>query len=149
MTHCTWCEPAQGGAGGVYMLIAPSRCIRKLTSSPDYLIGLEEERRGDGQAQFLRGLQVDDQLELHGLLHGQVGGLGTLQDLIHIPGYALELVRTAHPIADEAARLHKWPDAVHGRQAARGRELDEPPAVRKEHGGVRQDEERLRVCTGH
>ena len=34
-----------------------------LTSSPDYLIGLKEERRGDGQAQFLRGLQVDDQLE--------------------------------------------------------------------------------------
>jgi hypothetical protein len=31
-----------------------------LTSSPDYLIGLEEECRGDGQAQFLRGLQVDD-----------------------------------------------------------------------------------------
>ena len=31
-----------------------------LTSSPDHLIGLEEERRGDGQAEGLGGLQVDD-----------------------------------------------------------------------------------------
>ena len=22
MTHCTWCEPARGGAGGVFMPIA-------------------------------------------------------------------------------------------------------------------------------
>jgi hypothetical protein len=50
-----------------------------LTSSPDYLIGLEEERRGDGQAQLLRGLQVDHQLEFYGPLDGQVGRLGTFE----------------------------------------------------------------------
>ena len=38
----------------------PSRCIRKLTSSPDYLIGLEEERRGNRQAEDLRGFEVND-----------------------------------------------------------------------------------------
>src|SRR6516165_10305212 len=51
-----------------------------LTSSPDHLIGLEEERRGDGQAQCLSRLEVDDQLERHGLLHGHVRRLGTVQD---------------------------------------------------------------------
>jgi hypothetical protein len=32
----------------------------------------------------LGGLQVDDQLELRGLLDGEVGGLGSLQDLVDI-----------------------------------------------------------------
>jgi hypothetical protein len=49
--------------------------------SADHLGRLEEERRGDGEAQFFGGLEVEDQLELGGLLHGQVSGLGTLQDL--------------------------------------------------------------------
>ena len=45
---------------------------------PDHLIRLEADMRGNGQAERLRGLEVDDQLELHGLLDGQVGRLGTL-----------------------------------------------------------------------
>ena len=34
-------------------------------------------------------LEVDDQLELHGLLHRQVGRLGALQDFVHVGGDAL------------------------------------------------------------
>src|SRR5213083_2565780 len=41
----------------------------------DHLIRLEEERRRDGQAKGLRGLEVDRQLKLAGPLHRQVGGL--------------------------------------------------------------------------
>ena len=41
---------------------------------------LEQERRGDRDPERLGGLQVDDQLELRGLLHGQVRGFGALQD---------------------------------------------------------------------
>src|SRR5215471_3743254 len=107
MTYCTWCEPAQGGAGGVYMLIAPSRCIRKLTSSPDDLIGLEEERRGDGQAQFLCGLQVDDQLEFRGPLNGQVGRRGAVQDLHHQTGCLPVKVGQVWPIGHEAFPARK------------------------------------------
>src|SRR5713226_1549343 len=40
----------------------------------DHLIRPEKERWGDGEAERLGGLEVDDQLELCGLLHGQVGG---------------------------------------------------------------------------
>jgi hypothetical protein len=36
---------------------------------PDYLGGLEEEGRGNGEAQGLGGLEVDDQLERGGLFH--------------------------------------------------------------------------------
>jgi hypothetical protein len=59
--------------------------IRRRGSADD-LVGLEEEGRGNGQAQRLGGLQVDDQLEGRELLHREVGGLRAFQDSIHIVG---------------------------------------------------------------
>ena len=50
----------------------------------DHLVGLEEQGRGNAQAQFLRGLEVDDQLKLHGLLHGQVRRLRPAQELVDV-----------------------------------------------------------------
>ena len=41
----------------------------------DHLIGPAQQRRRDRQAECLGGLQIDDQLELGGLLDGEVGGL--------------------------------------------------------------------------
>ena len=61
--------------------IPTSSCGRQsswLTSSADHLIRLEEERRGHRQAKFLRGFEVDDQLELHGLLYREVGRFHSL-----------------------------------------------------------------------
>ena len=59
----------------------------------DHLVRLEEEHRGDREAKRLCGLEVDDELELHGLLDGQVRGLGALQNLVHIgSGAPVELV---------------------------------------------------------
>src|SRR5262245_20301343 len=43
--------------------------------SPDHLVRLQENGRRNGEAQCLRGLQVDDQLELHGPLDGQLARL--------------------------------------------------------------------------
>jgi hypothetical protein len=48
----------------------------------DDLIGEIEDRLGDRQGEFSRGLEVDDQLECCRLLDRQVGGLGALEDLI-------------------------------------------------------------------
>ena len=45
-----------------------------------YLIRLRQQRRRDREAQRLGGLAVDDQLELRGLLDGQVGGLGAFEE---------------------------------------------------------------------
>ena len=55
------------------------------TRSPDPLV--LRERRRDRQAEGLRGLEVDEQLELGRLLlHGQVGVLGAIQDSVDMGG---------------------------------------------------------------
>ena len=46
----------------------------------DHLVGTGEQRRRNFDAQYARGLRVDDKLELGGLHDGQVGGLGALED---------------------------------------------------------------------
>jgi hypothetical protein len=65
---------------------------------PDDLGRLEEEGWGNGQAQRLGGLEVDDELKGRGLLDRQVGGLGPLQDLVHVRGDALPLLGRTWPI---------------------------------------------------
>src|SRR5207245_1440358 len=66
----------------------------------DHLIRLEEDMWGNRQPERLGSLEVDDQLELHRLLHRQVGGLGAFEDLVHIGGGAAEHVRATHPIVE-------------------------------------------------
>ena len=42
-------------------------------SSLDHLVGPDEDRLWEREAEGLGGLHIDDQLEARGLLHGQVG----------------------------------------------------------------------------
>src|SRR5215475_5319785 len=69
-----------------FCILSPSRCIRKLVGSTDHFSRLEEDGRGNGEAERLGGLEVDNQLELRGLLHRQVGRLGALEDFVHVIG---------------------------------------------------------------
>ena len=50
----------------------------------DHLIRQYEEVRREGQAKRPSRLEVEDQLVLRRLLHREVGGLHTLQDLVHV-----------------------------------------------------------------
>ena len=50
----------------------------------EHLIGQQEQRWRHRDPQRLGGLQIDHELELHGLLDREVGGLGTFQDLVYI-----------------------------------------------------------------
>ena len=56
----------------------------------DYLIRPREHIRWNRQADLLRRLQVDDELELYRLLHGEIGGLSAFQDLVHVGGRTSE-----------------------------------------------------------
>ena len=62
------------------------------------LIRPRQHIRRNRQADLLRRLQIDDELELHRLLHGEISGLAAFQYLVHIGGGAAELGVTFCPV---------------------------------------------------
>ena len=95
---------------------------------------------GRAEAKGLGRLEVDDQLELHGLLHRQVGGLRTLEDAVHVVGGAPEVRREVRPIRHQPAGLGKLSVGKDGWQPALGREGDEARPVVQEHAVRERDE---------
>src|SRR6266478_2419618 len=81
-----------------------------------HLIRPLQERRRDRQAEGLRGLEVDDQLDVHWLLDGEVCGLDALQDLVNVPRGATVQRRQVRPIAHQGAVLGKLPCKAQRRQ---------------------------------
>jgi hypothetical protein len=61
----------------------------------DHLVGEQKERFRDREPKCFRGLEVDSQVELGRLLHGQVGGRRALQNLVHVAGSASEQIGQA------------------------------------------------------
>jgi hypothetical protein len=57
----------------------------------------------DREAELFRGLEVDDEIELHRLLDGKVAGVGSLQDAIDIGRRPAEVVRRIRPVGRQAA----------------------------------------------
>jgi len=57
------------------------------------LIRPRQQRRRDGEAEGLGGLEVDNQLELGRLLDGQITRFDPLQDPVHVESGAAEHVR--------------------------------------------------------
>src|SRR5262249_44822394 len=89
--------------------------------------GLEQHVRGDGEPERLGRLQIDREVELAGLLDGQVGGLGALQDAIHVVGGAG--YPTAVPAPSTATSLSGYIVSAHLPRGALGRNCGpaEPP----------------------
>src|SRR5215813_10679813 len=108
--------------------------------SLDDFVRALQQRRGDREAKGLRSLEVDDQLELGGLLDWQVGGFRAFQDLVHVQG------GTPVQIGETRAVTHEAPDfdvlslAIDRGQAAFARQLCEASAVRREEGTLQEQE---------
>ena len=72
--------------------------------SLDHVIRPLQERRRDREAERLGGLEVDDQLELTGLLDGEVARLRALQDLVHVSDCPRVHAGQVRAIRDKPAR---------------------------------------------
>jgi hypothetical protein len=52
--------------------------------SLDHLVRAVQHVRRNRQTDQFGGIQIYNELKLHGLLHGKIGWLGTFQDSIHV-----------------------------------------------------------------
>src|SRR5688572_9761997 len=114
-------------------------------SSLDHLVRPQQQRRRDRQIEGLGGLEIDDQLELGGLLDGQVSGSGAPEDPVYVPGSTPRHVDKTRAVCHETTRLHEVRVLVNRGQADLRSELREAPALQPEHR-MRMDEECLQPC---
>src|SRR5271154_952474 len=83
--------------------LRPRRPSGGLTLSLDHLIGGRQQSFRDGKAERLGGLEVDDQFELGGLLHRQIGWFVALENAPGIDASLVVLIGKAAAIAHQAA----------------------------------------------
>src|SRR5215831_9066142 len=112
----------------------------------DDLIGGREDRLRDREPERLGRLEVDDELELGGLLDWQVGGLSALEDLVHVAGGATEDVSRVHPIGHQTPEFHHFPPGEAAWEPSPGGEAHDESSIDIGRWSPR-DEERLGPCT--
>src|SRR6266852_1228654 len=124
------------------------RVCRVVERSFDHLIRPLQERRGDGQAERLRGLEVDNQFERSGLLDGQVGGPGALENLVDVASGTSLHLGSIYSIGHEAAWLNKHLELIDCGDPMRGRKIDDGLSMH-EHKGWRHHHYSLVVILFH
>ncbi len=80
----------------------------------DHLIRPLQERRRDRQAQGLRGLEVDYQVELCGLLNREISRFRALEDLVHVGGGVPIDIDRVGTVAQKAAVCYELSGADTG-----------------------------------
>src|SRR5437667_11115591 len=83
------------------------RTSLRLAHSLDHLVGGGKQRRRYREAEELRTLDVDEQLELGRLHNRQVGRLGALEDAADIGADLPERIRKIWPVAHQSTDLGK------------------------------------------
>src|SRR5262249_17782123 len=82
------------------------------------LVRPRQHRGRDREAEGLRRLEVDDELELGGLLDGEVGRLGALEESVDVAGRAAMQVGKVRPIGHQPAAVDSFLDLVHRGQSS-------------------------------
>src|SRR6267378_1903950 len=123
-------------------IVLPPRPIQPLFN---YLIRPPQQRGRDREAEGFGGLEVDDQLELRGLLDGQIAGFGALEDLVNVDSGAPEEILRVRRIANKAAilrdmgviRRQRWEPMLQGKVAGRFAVRVQECSSPYEYGGTR------------
>ena len=92
----------------------------------DHPISSRQHIRRNRQADLLRRLQVDDELELCRLLDRKISGLGAFENLVDKNGYALVAFRAVGSIGHQTAIDNEISLSVNRRQPIFRRQLRNP-----------------------
>src|SRR5216684_84549 len=97
---------------GRYSLLGPDfhrldRTSLRLAHLFDHFVRAQYEPGRNLKADRLRGLEIDDQLEVCRLLDRQIGGLGSAQYLGNLPRPLADELGEARTIAEQTAFLHR------------------------------------------
>src|SRR5262249_3842491 len=96
--------------------------------SLDHFVGAAEQRQRNGEAERLRGLEVDDQLDFRGLLHRQVARVVAGQDPFDVDAGRTVRIREAAAVAHQAAGRGELAILVDRRHRVAVRQLGEARA---------------------
>jgi hypothetical protein len=78
----------------------------------EHLVSRHQQLVRHRQAERLRGLEIDDQLEFRGLLDWEVGGLRALEDLVHVLRGTTVHLPKIDSVGHQPAGLGKIPESV-------------------------------------
>src|SRR5262245_63921941 len=72
----------------------------------DHLIRPRQNIGRNRESDLLRGFEIDHKLELRRLLDGQIGRLGSFQDLVYVIGYALVTLCDIRTVENEPTDIY-------------------------------------------
>ena len=93
----------------------PDSCSGAKSGLFDQLVGAQEKRFGDYQAEGLGGGQIYDEVEFGRLLDRDIARVGTAQNLVDIVGGAPVQVKEVWSIGDQTCRFDEVPIPMHRR----------------------------------
>src|SRR5262245_38340740 len=124
---------------GSFMLNLPLRF-----TSLDHLVGAQQYRCWNSDANRSGGLEIYDELEFGWLFDWQIGRLGTAENFIHVGGGASKTGRNTRAIGDETAGLCNLPFRKARWQVGLRCKCHDAGVLTIEHG-VRQDNQSASV----
>ena len=103
--------------------------------SLDHLVGAREQRGWDGDAEHLRGLEVDDEFEPGGELNWQMRDRGAFEYFIYKCCGAVKPILKINSIANKPARFYELAISKNGREPSCRRGSGDISKLRSSPGG--------------
>ena len=100
-------------------------CTAAILSLFDHQVGAAKQRKRYGKAEGFGSFQIDDQLDLGGLLNWEIGRLFPLENSAGVSSDQAVRLREIGSVAHETASDWKLAERIYGWNCVLGRQLDE------------------------